>query len=333
MPGTLLSSTRASALNLKPEVRLAELSGNLCLGEAIATKSTLRPPVVSIVIVNWNTRDLLRACLTSTALISAELEPEVIVVDNASTDSSAEMVRAEFPQVRLIEPGANLGYAAGNNAGIAQASGEWILTLNPDTEFIDDTLSKAVELMTANADLGALGAKQIAIDGSIQQSVRGFPSIAGIFGDVTGLGRRFPGSVLDSYRLSAFDYAKQQAAPQPMGTFLFLRRAALASIGPADCPFDVRFPIFFNEVDLLLRLSKNGWHCLYSPDVHIKHHGGEGTRQVRKSMIWESHRSLVRFLWKHRSGPLAAIGIVPMAAIIYAAAFFRAKGYDSGFRA
>ncbi|MHB8635803.1 MAG: glycosyltransferase family 2 protein [Fimbriimonadaceae bacterium] len=288
---------------------------------------------MSIVIVNWNTRALLGACLASIRRLPDTLEREVIVVDNASRDNSVAMVKADYPEVVLVTPESNLGYAAGNNAGFALAKGEFILTLNPDTEFIDDSLNRALDIFGADPHAGALGAKQIGPDGEIQRSVRGFPSFAGIFGDVTGLGRRFPRGKLDSYRLSAFDYEKLQMAPQPMGTFLLLRRTALDESGDAQAPFDVRFPIFFNEVDLLLRLKLRGWHCLYAPDVRIKHHGGESTKQVRKSMIWESHRSLARFLWKHRSGPLAALGLVPLAAFIYMAAFVRARGYDSGFRA
>lgn len=283
--------------------------------------------------MNWNTRALLRACLDSIQRLPNVLELQVTVVDNASTDGSAAMVKEEFPEIQIVEPGRNLGYAAGNNAGFAVSVGEFILTLNPDTEFIDDSLMHALEIMEANPKAGALGAKQISVNGEIQRSVRGFPSIIGILGDVTGLGHRFPRSKLDSYRLSAFDYEVQQVAPQPMGTFLLFRRTALAEIGDPRAPFDPAFPIFFNEVDVLLRLSKRGWHCLYAPDVHIKHHGGEGTKQVRKSMIWESHRSLVRFLRKHRSGPLAALGLAPLSVLIYAAAFMRARGYDSGFRA
>ena len=289
--------------------------------------------MVSIVIVNWNTRELLRACLASIRRFLSPLAPEVIVVDNSSSDESAEMVRAEFPDVNLINPGKNLGYAAGNNLGIAAAHGGFILTLNPDTEFIDDSLARAVEIMDRDPRAAALGAKQIGVDGSIQRSVRGFPSVLGILGDVTGLGKRYPGSKFDSYRLSGFDYERAQEAAQPMGTFLLFRRSALADVGDPAAPFDPRFPIFFNEVDLLCRLSRHGWHALYAPDVQIKHYGGEGTKQVRKSMIWESHRSLVRFLWKHRSGPLAALGLFPLGLLIYTAAFVRAKGYDSGFRA
>ena len=103
-------------------------------------------------------------------------------------------------------------------------------------------------------------------------------------------------------------------------------------MGDAKKPFDENFPIFFNEVDLLLRLERAGWKCLYSPSVTIRHHGGEGTKQVRKSMIWESHKSLVRFLRKHYGTVWNAPGLAVLALVIYGAAFVRARGYDAGFR-
>ncbi len=258
---------------------------------------------------------------------------ELIVVDNASTDGSAAMVRTEFPDVRLIESGGNLGYAAGNNLGLGVATGEWLLTLNPDTELIDQSLDSAVAYLRANPSVGALGARQIGTDGKTQRSVRGFPSLLGILGDVSGVGRRFPGSKLDSYRLTGFDYEKAGLAPQPMGTFLLFRRQALEAVGDAKAPFDLGFPIFFNEVDLLFRLSEAGWACHYLPEVRILHHGGESTKQVRKSMIWESHKSLVRYLLKHSRGPIGRFGTRLAAAAIYASAWVRARGYDPGFRA
>jgi len=111
------------------------------------------------------------------------------------------------------------------------------------------------------------------------------------------------------------------------------RRQALESVGSAMAPFDETFPIFFNEVDLLYRLKKAGWECRYSPKAQILHHGGESTKQVRKSMIWESHRSLARYLWKHGGKGLRVVGLPFVSVLIFAAAFVRAKGYDAGFRA
>jgi GT2 family glycosyltransferase len=286
--------------------------------------------VLSVLVVNWNTRDLLRKCLASIEFHAPSEPHEVIVVDNDSADGSADMVAAEFPRVKLILPGRNTGYAAGNNLAFEQARGDLLLTLNPDTEFVDESLDLAAAILRSHPTAGALGLRQIGLDGDVQASVRGFPSLPGIFGELTGLGTRL-GGALDSWRLRRLDYDLEQFVPQPMGTFLLFKRQALETIGDPRKPFDEQFPIFFNEVDLLYRLDLAGWRTLYTPRAKILHHGGEGTKQVRKNMIWESHRSLVRYLWKHGT-PVSRVGLAFLAATIYAAAFVRARGYHAGFR-
>ncbi len=288
--------------------------------------------MISVLIVNWNTRDLLDACLASISRFPGSSGVEVIVVDNDSSDGSADMVRLKHSSARLIEPGSNTGYAHGNNLAMEAASGEFLLTLNPDTELFADTFDEAVAVMERLPDAGVCGAKQIFTDGTVQASVRGFPSVMGIIGDLTGLGRVLPKSGFGSYRLAGFDYEKEQIAPQPMGTFLMFRRSALASFenqkSKIKNPYDESFPIFFNEVDLLLRLKRAGWGAVYSPKVRILHHGGEGTKQRRKEMIWESHRSLVRYFEKHHPSPLLFL----FKLIVFAGAFVRARGVYAGFR-
>ncbi len=289
--------------------------------------------MLSILIVNWNTRAALAACLRSIADHPPSGPYETIVVDNASSDGSAEMVESDFPSVRLIRSPRNLGYAAGNNLAFAAASGDRLLTLNPDTEFFDDSLDRALRSLDDHPRHGALAARLIGPDGETQRSVRGFPSLAGILGELGGLWRLFPRSSVASYRLPLFDYNRPQDAPQPMGTFLLFRREALETVGDPRAPFDETFPIFFNEVDLLLRLWRAGWPCLYDPTVQVRHLGGASTRQVRPQMIWESHRSLVRFLEKHGLVPGGRLVQGLLAALLYAAAFLRARGYHGGFGA
>lgn len=282
--------------------------------------------MISVLIVNWNTRDLLDACLKSIPAVTGSHEVEVIVVDNASSDGSAEMVRKNHSKVRLIEPGANTGYAKGNNIAFQASHGDFVLTLNPDTELRPDTLDEAIRAFERHPSAVALGAKQIGVDGLVQASVRGFPTLRGILGDLAGFARKRPGSGWDSYRLHGFDYEQEQLAPQPMGTFLFFKRSALEALGSS--PYDENFPIFFNEVDLLYRLRQAGGETWYVPSVQILHYGGEGTRQVRKSMIWESHRSLVRFFEKHHPSP----ALILFKAIVYLGALVRARGVYAGFR-
>jgi len=253
--------------------------------------------MLSILIVNWNTKDLLRVCLQSITQYPPSSAHEIIVVDNASSDGSAVMVCSEFPRVKLVASTVNTGYAKGNNLAFSEAKGDWLLTLNPDTEFFDGSLDVAIERLDQTPKAGSLGIQQIGVDGKVQRSVRGFPTLAGIFGDMTGLGKLLGGPV-DSYRLTRFDYELEQDVAQPMGTFLLFRRSALESVGSAGAPFDEKFPIFFNEVDLLYRLKKNGWNCLYTPKAKI-----------------------------------GVVGLPFVSVLIFAAAFVRAKGYDAGFRA
>ena len=279
--------------------------------------------MLSVLIVNWNTRDLLRACLASLRAHPASGEMETIVVDNASTDGSAEMVRAEFPEVDLVASPVNTGYARGNNLAFARAKGDRLLTLNPDTEVLEGTLDGALTALDRHSGAGAVAVRLVGPDGRTQRSVRGFPTAGAILGDLLRMG--------DAYRLRRFDYEAEGPAPQPMGTFLLFRREALAAVGDPTAPFDEDFPIFFNEVDLLKRLDDAGWPTVYTPDAAILHHGGESTKQVRKAMIWESHRSLVRYLRKHRGTGLATAALPLVAAVVSFAALVRARGTHEGF--
>lgn len=281
--------------------------------------------MISIIIVSWNTRDLLQVCLDTIGRFPPKEPYEVIVIDNASRDDSAEMVRRQFPDAMLFAEQTNLGYAIGNNIGCKVATGDLILFLNPDTEVREGTLDVAAKALRAHDNWGAIGVKQIGVDGKVQASIRRFPTYANILGDLMG--------GLGDYRARNFDYTKEQIAEQPMGTFLLVKRVALRDVGDPNAPFDPQFPIFFNEVDLLIRMRKKGWLCAYTPHAEIIHHGGESTKQVRKSMIWESHRSLVRYFRKHHARGIEAIGYPFLAAAAYVGAFIRAQGYDAGFTA
>ena len=259
---------------------------------------------------------------------------EIIVVDNASTDGSGEAMNEKRKttndkgiEIEFVGEAKNLGYARGNNIAFAKSRGEWVLTLNPDTEVFEGTLQRAIDTLKRRPKDAVLGAKLVIPDGTVQRSVRGFPTLAGIFGALFHLDEVYPKSALGSYTLPAFDYDEEQSAPQPMGTFLLFRREALE-----ERPFDESFPIFFNEVDLLYRLKEKGWGCVYDPAVRVLHHGGESTKQVRPKMIWESHRSLIRYLKKHNLRWWNAPAMALVAIAIWLGALLRARTYDVGFR-
>ncbi len=252
--------------------------------------------MLSVCIVNWNTRDLLRACLQSLYRYPPSEPFEVIVVDNASADGSAAMARAEFPQVVLIANPGNLGYARGNNQAMQRAQGEFVLLLNPDTEVFDDTLDNALAFLRAHPEAGAIGAKQLLPDGRVQPSVRGFPTPANLLFEVSGLARLLPNSRrLGGYRMRWFTYDAVAEVDQPMATFLMTRRTVIGQIGLMD----EAFPLFFNDVDWCYRIRQAGWKIYFVPEVRVLHHGGASTRQVRLSAIRESHRALEAFYRKH----------------------------------
>jgi GT2 family glycosyltransferase len=259
---------------------------------------------LTVVIVNWNTRELLRACLGSlrAALEGSALSSEVIVVDNASGDGSAEMVAAEFPEVRLIANAENRNYAEGNNQGIAAASGEFVLLLNPDTEVPEGTLDALVELLRERPKAGAVSPALVHPDGRVQESVRGFPAPYALVGELTGLARLFPHSAWGAYRPRRLPEDGPSSVDQPMASAFLVRREALEQVGP----FDPQFPLFFNDVDLCYRLKQTGWEILYDPRVRIVHVGGASTRQVRPEAIRRSHEGLRRFYAKHYRQRLSA---------------------------
>lgn len=251
---------------------------------------------LSICIVNWNTRNHLRACLASIEAHPPDAPYEIMVVDNASQDGSAEMVREQFSHVQLIANRENAGYAAGNNQALILARGEFLLLLNPDTEMHEDTLNQAIAFFQSHPEAGAIGALQRFPNGEIQPSVRAFPYPLPLFFEIIGLSRLFPHHPLFArYRMGAFRYDRVQEVDQPMGTFFMVRRETMSQVGLLD----EDFPLFFNDVDWCYRIKQAGWKIYFVPEVTILHHGGASTSQVRRAAIRESHRALERFYRKH----------------------------------
>lgn len=261
-------------------------------------------PELSILIVNWNTRDLLRACLLSLQQ-NVNVAHEVIVVDNASHDGSASMIESEFPDVVFIANDFNAGFARGNNQAYEKAHGRWIWLLNPDTEVLPGAGEKLIEFLQSDARRGAAASALIdARDGSIQRSCRTFPTPGALWAQGSGLAAFYPRSRrFGFYKMGHWNMKTARAVDQPMASSFMMKRAAIESIGTL---FDEQFPIFFNDVDLCWRLKQAGWQIWFVPDSRVIHHGGAGTSQVRPQMIEESHRSLRRFYEKHYRGHIAA---------------------------
>lgn len=256
-------------------------------------------PDLSVIVVSYNTREVLRACLQQLYKASAGLSMEVIVVDNASRDQSAEMVSQDFPQVRLIASQVNLGFASGNNVGFDIALGRYVVLLNPDALVDGDALRNALQHMedTPRAAMG--GARLLGGDGSLQPSARLFPSLLNELLSITGLAYRFPKSRF----FGRFDrtWDDQQNATQVdwvPGAFAIIRQSALKKMGG----FDERFFLYYEEVDLCRRLHAAGWEIWYWPDIVVRHSGGESSKTVKHLDFSSSGSQLT--LWRMRSGLL-----------------------------
>ncbi len=258
---------------------------------------------VSAIVVSYNTRELLRECLNSLldecACLPACCRAEVLVVDNASRDGSAEMVAAGFAEtatpVRLLRSAVNLGFGAANNVAMEAARGKYLVLLNSDAFFHRGALTRAIEHMDKDGNVGAGGARLVGRDGELQYSGRMFHSIARDGFIQTGLARIFP----DSRMFAALDrtWADLTHAAEVdwvTGAFMILRREALAVTGL----FDRRFFLYYEEVDLCRRIKKAGFRVQYWPDIVVTHLGGESSRQVPLTFS-ESAAQVV--LWRMRS--------------------------------
>ncbi len=260
--------------------------------------------MLSILIVNWNTREMLRACLQSLRASCRDVEHEIIVVDNASHDESARMVADEFPEVVLLAQNRNLGFAAGNNLAFSNARGESIWLLNPDTEVLENAPRQLLDFLWKSPRMGGVASALIdARDGRIQRSCRTFPTPRALWVQSLGLAKFFPRSKrFGFYKMGWWNHRSARRVEQPMASSLMLRRAAIEDAGGL---FDEDFPIFFNDVDLCLRLQNANWPIWYLPEARVKHWGGAATSQVRAAMIRESHRGLRRFYQKHYRATLS----------------------------
>jgi len=257
------------------------------------------PIDASVIIVSYNTSSRLRECLDHLLANPGKRAVEVIVVDNASADDSADMVSQRFPDIHLIRSPENLGFAAGNNLGLRDARGRYLVLLNPDALLTIETLDAAIDAMDMHREVGLAGARLRSPDGGDQPSGRLFPSLTNEFLTLSGLAARFPESRLfgrfDRTWARPEDTADVDWVP---GAFTIVRRAALAD----DTLFDERFFLYYEEVDLCRRLKRDGWRIQVWPWLVVQHWGGESSRTVADEDFSDSGAQLT--LWRMRSALL-----------------------------
>jgi GT2 family glycosyltransferase len=247
---------------------------------------------LSIIIVSWNTRELLRACLTSIYTRSLSDPFEVFVIDNDSTDGSSGMIRERFPQVHLTENHENMGFARANNQAIQRSTGRYVLLLNPDTKVKAGALEALVEFMDTNPRVGAAGSRLIYSDGSLQSSCHPEPSLSRELWRLFHLDRLHPYAL---YAMDTWDLETPRLVDALQGASLILRRRALDQVGL----FDEDYFVYSEEVDLCHRLKKKGWELYWVPQSQVIHYEGQSTQQVSREMFLHLYRGKLLYFRKH----------------------------------
>jgi len=264
---------------------------------------------LSILIVNWNTCALLADCLTSVignqipvrsdpSSIAAHRSPltEVIVVDNASTDGSAAMVREHFPGVQLIENRENVGFARANNQAICHSRGRYVLLLNSDTVVPSGALQALIAFAEAHLRAGIIGVRLVNPDGSFQAGPNRFPTAASVLLETWGVIQRIS-------RNAYYPSFPPERCKLPIacdwvgGACLLARRTAIDQVGMLD----ERFFMNSEEVDWCYRMHQQGWEVWYTPDATVIHHGGASAKRSTSAQRLCNYRGKVLFLLKHRS--------------------------------
>lgn len=255
---------------------------------------------VSIIIVNWNTRDMLADCLNSIALTTGKLRVETIIVDNNSTDGSQAMVQERFPEARLIQNHQNAGFAKANNQALASMQGRCALLLNSDTLATPGSIQALIALADSQPRAGLIGAQLVNPDGTFQASHTPFPNLWQEFFILTGLGRLLRGRWYPSRG------PEESKGPQKVdyveGACMLVRREAFQQVGGLD----EGYFMYAEEVDWCYAMKQAGWQVWYHPASRIVHFGGGSSKNRRPQREADLYRSRVRFFRKHHGNAAAS---------------------------
>lgn len=253
---------------------------------------------LTTLVVSWNTRDLLARCLASVEreLEASGLRGEIVVVDNASTDGTPEMVRERFPAASLVALDENRGFAASNNLALEWARGAAVLLLNPDAELLPGALSALWRALHAAPHIGMAGALLLNPDGSVQSAGYRFPGLVQVLLDFFPVHPRLVGSGLNG-RISPGDGLSPIAIDHPLGACMLVRRAVVDAVGGMD----EGYFLYSEEIDWCRRIAQAGWTIVTAPAARVIHHGGQSTSQVPDAMFLQLHRSRARYFRRYHS--------------------------------
>ena len=263
----------------------------------------MNKPLVSILIVNWNTCKLTCDCIRS-VIDQTRCDYEIIVVDNASTDDSIEQIRLQFKDVTLIANEANIGFAAANNEAMKAAKGQYLLLLNSDTVVLDGAIDKTIEFADKNPDAAVVGCKALNSDMSLQCNCFMFPSLLNMFLMSTYLYKVFDRSrFFGRERMSYWNYDTVRQVDVVTGCFMLVRREAIEAVGGMD----ESYFMYAEETDWCYRFKQAGYKVLYTPSASIIHFGGQSSKKV-SLMALQVHASVLFFIRKHKGRLQYAIG-------------------------
>lgn len=260
---------------------------------------------LSIVIVSWNTKQILAECLNSIAPVFERMNSldnpiEVIVVDNASSDGTISLLKESYEWVTLIDTGENLGFPGGNNRGFDVSQGEYILLLNPDTVVHGSAIEELVQFLDSNPDVGAVGSRLLNTDGSLQESCYPRPTIGRELWRLFHLDRIKAIGIYDMDRWSLTDPRKVDVL---MGACILVRRPIIQKIGGMD----EEYFMYSEEVDLCRRIQKDGWPIYWFPQAQITHYGGQSTNLVKTEMFLRLYESKLLYFSKNHGRTVALI--------------------------
>jgi N-acetylglucosaminyl-diphospho-decaprenol L-rhamnosyltransferase len=253
---------------------------------------------LSIIIVNWNSKDYLRQCLASLQRETPELAAEIVVIDSASYDGAGEMLQKEFPAVRFIQSDKNLGFARANNAAFAASHGRYVLFLNPDTEVVGRALPDLLTALKTLPQAGAVGGKLLNTDGSVQTScIQSVPTILNQLLDSEFLRARWPKSGLWGMAALFCHDPKPQPVEAISGACVMLKREVFEQVGR----FSEDYFMYAEDIDLSAKVARAGWRNYYVPNAVVVHHGGGSSAGAVSQFSTVMMREAIwRFLRKTR---------------------------------
>jgi len=265
---------------------------------------TSAPPILSIIIVNWNSWEVLRNCLESLRQHAADVAHEIIVIDNHSADASVANLRQDYPEVTLLALDTNVGFPKANNLGFVQARGKYFLTLNPDTTVHPGAIQESIRFLDHHPDYGCVGVKTLKPNGKVQSCcARQRPTLRGVMANILMLDKVIPSAAwLKSVDMTFWDHEDSRDVDMLSGSYMMFPRTIYETLGGLD----ERVLMFLEDVEFCLRLRKNGFRIRYLGEVSIVHHVGQSTAKAAPRPIAELRYRAWQMVIEECYGPRAA---------------------------